>query len=162
MNNIYSLRNIPKELDDNIYQNIKKEIHELITYPSSINQVFRVAPKDIRVVILGQDPYRDLTHLVDQGCFMLNTSLSVEKGCANILWYNYVIKYIISNCESIAWLLIGDNAQIFQPLIPDNVMHHVVLTSHSPFFSGVNSPEFLDINEFLYDCGNAEIEWLIC
>lgn len=93
----------------------------------------------------------DLTHLVNQGCFLLNTALSVEKGCPDShthIWHNFtenVVKHIAKQTKQIVWILMGSKARVISEFIPDN--HLILKTSHpSPFSctrSSNNIPAFL-------------------
>lgn len=119
----------------------------------------------------------DLSHWVDQGCFMLNTALTVEKGCADshtAFWYDFtekVIKYIVDNCTNVVWLLMGSKAYKFGVLIPKEgeSRHSVFCTSHPSPLSATRStnwiPAFIGsfvfngINEKLKKYGKRKIKW---
>ena len=99
-----------------------------------------------------------LVHWMNQGCFMLNTALTVERGIPNshtVFWYNftrYVIQYISEGTYNISWLLMGKNAIEFRQYI-HNDTHNIFCTSHpSPFSAnkniGEDIPSFLGSNVF--------------
>jgi len=99
-----------------------------------------------------------LVHWMKQGCFMLNTALTVEKGIPNshtAYWYNFtesVIKHVSKNKDNICWILMGKNAIEFKDKI-DNITHTILCTSHpSPFSAtkniGDDIPAFLGSNIF--------------
>jgi uracil-DNA glycosylase len=114
-----------------------------------------------------------LTHWVDQGCFMINTALTVEKGCPDThtaFWYDFTesaIKYVAYNCENVVWLLMGSKAHKFNQFIPKEQLS--ICTSHpSPFsahrssttvpsFFGSNA--FVKINARLEEDGDTPIIW---
>lgn len=117
-----------------------------------------------------------LTHWVDQGCFMLNTSLTVEK--ANVdshtsFWYDFtenVIRYVTENTHNIVWLLMGAKAHKFSSIIINSKNNHKTFeTTHpSPFSAhkGTNmipaffgSDVFTQINDKLKEYGKSAIEW---
>ena len=98
----------------------------------------------------------NLSHWVDQGCFMLNTSLTVNKGEPEShikIWNNFtvnVIKYLADNTDGIIWLLMGSKAHKFKEYIGTN--HIIFLTSHPSPFSYMRSsgdiPSFYGSNVF--------------
>ena len=142
---------------------LNSKLSEISFQPDKNNifKVYRKSVKDIKVVILGQDPYpspsvavgmafgvssstripvslknirkellkegfylspeeewKTLTHLEEQGVFLLNTALTVETGNAGShlnLWKNFIretIRYI-STINPTIWLLWGNYAQSF-------------------------------------------------
>jgi uracil-DNA glycosylase len=123
----------------------------------------------------GYDITKDgnLTHWVNQGCFLLNTALTVEKGCPNShtsYWNDFTantVKYVVDNCENIVWLLMGSKAQKFKQFISSS--HHTICTSHpSPFsaYKGyrdlpafIGSGVFLKINDYLTKTSRKPIYW---
>lgn len=64
-----------KEYFKNLIENVEKEYQTKIIYPKKENifNIFKISPEQVRVVIIGQDPY----HGKDQANGM---SFSVEKG----------------------------------------------------------------------------------
>ena len=98
----------------------------------------------------------DLTSWVDQGCFMLNKSLTVAKSDPDSHtrhWYDFtdkVISHLAKNRSNLVWLLMGRNAQQSAGLIEGE--HLVLKTSHpSPFsFKRASGkvPAFLGSNLF--------------
>jgi uracil-DNA glycosylase len=155
-------------------------------YPEKHNifRVFSMPIQDIKVVILGQDPYpnenqaigyafavnqnckapaslriisrelsiegfetgsfndylsdwKNLSHWVDQGVFLLNTALTVEKKKAGShlnLWVSFTrqIIRIISKEVNPVWLLWGAKAQLFIPYIQEigSWENHIVIAPH--------------------------------
>lgn len=114
-----------------------------------------------------------LTHWVDQGCFMINTALTVEKGCPDThtsIWYDFTesaIKYVADNCKNVVWLLMGSKAHKFKQFIPKEQL--AICTSHpSPFSahrssatvpSFLGSNAFIEINARLEEDGETQINW---
>lgn len=125
-----------------------------------------MVPKDIKVVILGQDPYikegqaiglafavpndkttppslriieeelghkvayKDLHHWVNQGVFLFNTALTVERGHSGShipLWNEFtlhVIEIISSLNPGVIWLLWGKYAQAYTKYIANMVYEY--------------------------------------
>ena len=190
-----------------ILETIDTTVSSRSFYPESNNifRVFSLPLQQIRVVILGQDPYpdgnatglcfslspdakklnpslrniykelgkptqRDLTHWLTQGCFLLNTALTVEPGHAGShlkLWRPFtelLLDYISENTKGIAWILMGAFAADFQRYTTRN-RHRAFITSHPSPLSATrpfqNHPAFLgsgvftNVNEFL----EKKIEW---
>lgn len=120
----------------------------------------------------GFEPTKDgnLSHWVNQGCLMLNTALTVEKGNPDShthIWYDFIeklLQYISENTQSVAWLLMGAKAEVFKKFADKNG-HKAFITSHpSPFsahkgFRGypafLGSKIFTKINEFI----EPKISW---
>ena len=186
-------------------------------YPN-INKVFRafIKPTDIKVVILGQDPYHNssavgycfsvlqgntinpslkniykelqlegyditknglLYHWVKQGCFMLNTALTVEKGKPDShtkIWHSFtknVIRWLANNRSDIVWLLMGTKAHRYRDIINNSIYSQYILrTSHpSPFSayknidndipSFIGSNVFRKINSYLDILHKKTIKW---
>lgn len=116
----------------------------------------------------------DLTHWARQGCAMFNTALTVEKGNAGVhthVWYTFmekVIRYISTNTENVAWLLMGKHALELENVI-DSSKHKLFITSHpmplsayksfrgNPAFMGSNV--FLNINKYLAENRKKPIKW---
>lgn len=141
--------------------------------------VLNMNPEDIKVVIIGQDPYHgpnqahgysfsvekgvkippslkniyeeiekefnismsktngDLTPWVEQGVFLLNAILTVEKSNPashkNVGWDKFtdnLIKIISTNCENVVFLLWGKFAESKKLLIDSS--KHLILTSAHP------------------------------
>ena len=137
---------------------------------NSINPSLRNIYKELKRDNLPTIENGILTQWVDQGCFMLNMALTVEKGCPDShtsIWYEFsekVVKHISNHGKQIAWLLMGANARKIQHYVSPN--HLVVLTSHpSPFSfmrSSGNIPAFLgsgcfsQINNYIH---KPKIKW---
>jgi uracil-DNA glycosylase len=106
-----------------------------------------------------------LIHWVEQGCFMLNTALSVEKDKSEShlrIWYEFsekVLEYVGKNTRDVAWLLMGAKALEFEKYAIENNGHKKFITSHpSPlsaykgfreFPAFIGSGVFKKINDFL-------------
>jgi uracil-DNA glycosylase len=118
----------------------------------------------------------DLTHWVSQGCFMLNTALTVEKGCADShteFWYNFtesVINYVADNTANVVWLLMGAKAHKFEDIVHNSgKIHHIFKTSHPSPFSHSRSTSTIDafsgsgifskINDKLKKTNKNPIKW---
>lgn len=115
----------------------------------------------------------NLFHWAQQGCLMLNASLTVAKSSANShkgIWVNFyelLIKYIISKGKQACWLLMGRSAQEIKDEIP--CKNKVFTTSHpspysfkesfpgSPAFYG--SDVFQRVNITLRNWGQEQIKW---
>ena len=124
----------------------------------------------------GHDDIKEdgiLNHWVDQGCFMLNTALTVEKACPDThteMWMEFTenaIKHVSVNCKDVVWLLMGSKAQNFSDLIPND--HCILSTSHPSPFSAhrktktspcfLGSGVFIKTNDWLVKKGYKKIKW---
>lgn len=173
----------------------------------------KISPNDIKVVILGQDPYHgynqangmsfsvnrgekippslrniylelssdlnidlpihgDLTSWVEQGVFLLNSTLTVEMGKPNshkdIGWQiftNKVINVISELDFPKVFILWGNFAISKQSLIKNNFNNFIITSPHpSPFSANrgfFGSRPFSKTNEFLIKNGIKPIDWRI-
>ncbi|MBQ7131978.1 MAG: uracil-DNA glycosylase [Oscillospiraceae bacterium] len=165
---------------------------------------------DVRVVIIGQDPYHEpnqahglcfsvrqgnpappslvniykeirsdlgidntgvteLTKWAQSGVLLLNTVLTVRKGCANshkgIGWElltDRIIELLNQRKEPIVFMLWGANARAKAKLVTNS--HHLVLScAHPSPLSAYNGffgcRHFSKANEFLRKNGLSEVEW---
>ena len=196
---------------------LEKKIEE--AYASSIcfppkEKIFEAfalcPPKEVKVVILGQDPYHgvgeahglafsvrqgiktppslrnifkelesefgidltrttDLTAWVNQGVFLLNSVLTVEKDKAgsHAKWgweefTNSVISFISKENEHVVFVLWGDYARKKKSLI-DLTKHVVIESAHpsplSSYRGFFGSKPFSKINAQLKEWGEKEIQW---
>ena len=171
----------------------------------------KVAPQDVKVVILGQDPYHnpneamglsfsvpkdikvppslkniykelatdvgfnlpnhgDLTYWADQGVFMLNAFLTVEKNNAashrNIGWQYFTdatIQHLSDHFEHIVFMLWGNFAKNKKTLI--NHTKHLILESAHPSPLAGNAfqgcKHFSKANTYLARNGKKPIDWQI-
>ena len=117
---------------------------------------------------LGGLDMGDLSYLVKQGVFLLNTALTVEKskpGSHMDLWKPFTLKVIetLNKIEWLPWLLLGKKAQELIPLI--NPKHSLILTDHpaamiyttNAKFNG--SGVFRKVNFELDKHKKLEIQW---
>lgn len=210
---------LQEEIKKDYYKKILRTLNEDISngkiiYPSKEKwlNVLNMNPEDIKVVIIGQDPYHgpnqaqgysfsvekginippslkniyaeiekefnikmsqsngDLTPWVQQGVFLLNAILTVEKSKPashkNLGWEeftNKLIKIISDNCENVVFLLWGKFAEGKKTLIDSN--KHLILTSAHPSpysvhnFFGNN--HFIKTNDYLTQHHKKPINWEI-
>jgi len=169
-------------------------------------------PEQVRVVILGQDPYHepgqahglafsvqrgvklppslmniykerqadlgiapdtdgDLTHWAEQGVFLLNTVLTVERGKANshknLGWQaftDHVVQSLADLPQPIAVVLWGAQAQKKAAAVSASVYPRLILQDPHPsplsaYRGFFGSRPFSKINAFLAEHGETEIQW---
>lgn len=115
----------------------------------------------------------DISHLIKQGVFLLNTALTVRFHSPDThtkYWYNftkYIINYLSKKKKNIIWVLLGNKSQSFEKYIEKE--HYIIKTSHpSPFscsrktkkssaFFGSNI--FTNINNILENNNKNKIIW---
>lgn len=190
------------EIEDKLNDSLIKK-KNIYPYPDLLFYAFRCSPyKDLKVVILGQDPYfnyehvpqatglsfsvpdgvkipsslnniyknmikykvikkfpktGNLEHWANQGCLMLNASLTVEEKNPNVhykLWKWFtdgIIKKISDEKKNIIFVLWGAFATKKKYLIDDK-KHHILISSHP---SGLSCnrpmkqyPAFMNYNHF--------------
>ncbi len=164
---------------------------------------------DIKVVILGQDPYHgeneamglsfsvrrgvrtppslknifkelkddlgiqrvdtDLSDWAEQGVFLLNTVLTVEKDKANShkdigweIFTDYVIKQINDRLNNVVFILWGRQARDKKRIIT-NPSHYIIESAHPSPLSAYNgffgSRPFSKTNKFLIEHGKEKINF---
>ena len=133
--------------------------------PPSLKNIFKEIHNDLG--ILPPD-HGDLTHWAEQGVFLLNAMLTVEKGKAGshqrIGWQSFtdaVIKALSDHRDGIVFLLWGRFAQSKAPLI-DQLKHHVLQSAHPSPLAGnrfFNNQHFSRTNELLLGQGQTPIDW---
>jgi len=124
---------------------------------NAINPSLRNIYKELELEQYNVNKDGDLSHLYNQGCLLLNLSLTVNKGEPDShtrIWSSFtytIIKYISDNTSNIIWLLMGNNAQSSLKHIDTN-KHVIFKTSHPSPFSAYNSyrdvPAFIGSNIF--------------
>ncbi len=145
---------------------------EIYPYPKSLLHIFR----EIKLEYPDFEPENgDLNRWKDQGVFLLNTLLTVEKGAPlshkNIGWEKFthrVITYLTDQHKNIVYLLWGKNAHTIEKQLnsKDNL---ILKTSHpSPlgytksgkdFKAFKNSGQFHQCNEYLIANKGQQILW---
>ncbi len=164
---------------------------------------------DVKVVILGQDPYHgeneamglsfsvrrgvrtppslknifkelkddlgiervdtDLSDWAEQGVFLLNTVLTVEKDKANShkdigweIFTDYVIKQINDRLNNVVFILWGRQARDKKRIIT-NPSHYIIESAHPSPLSAYNgffgSRPFSKTNKFLIEHGKEKINF---
>lgn len=118
----------------------------------------------------------NLTHWACQGCFMLNTALTVPKGLPEehlYIWHEFTketISFVVKNSKNLIWLLMGSKAAVFHDLIKSSENEHeILITSHpSPYSANkkfrefpafLGSNIFKKTNELLGKFGKKQIKW---
>ena len=207
---------LAEEMNKSYFNHIKNFIKEerknktIFPLKEDLFNAFKLTDfKDIKVVILGQDPYNgekeamglsfsvrkgvrtppslrnifkelnddlgivrdntDLSDWAEQGVFLLNTVLTVEKDKANShkdigweIFTDYVIKQINDKLENVVFILWGRQARDKKKLIT-NPTHYIIESAHPSPLSAYNgffgSKPFSRTNEFLKEHNKKEIEF---
>lgn len=138
--------------------------------PPSLENIFKEVEEDIKFGLYLKGDY-DLSYWAEQGVFLLNTVLTVDKGVAGshstFGWQEFttrVVKLINAKPDRVVWMLWGKDAKEFKSIISDE--HHLVLEAAHPaaeqyrenagFFG---TKPFSKANEFLKKYGYGEISW---
>ena len=137
-----------------------------IKIPSSLRNIYKELCSDIKDFIIPKHGH--LGHWVDQGVFLLNSSLTVENGKAGshlkIGWQeftDFILTYINDNCENIVFILWGEFAKKKRKYIEKK--HYVLeaphpsgLSAYKGFF-GCN--HFSKCNNYLEKKNKIKIIW---
>ncbi len=136
-----------------------------VAIPPSLRNIYKELEADIGCTI---PKHGDLTHWAEQGVFLLNAALTVEKGASNshakIGWHRFtdaVISKLSTGRSGLVFMLWGNFAKQKAALI-DPFKHLILEAAHpSPLardaFNG--SQHFSKANEFLAANGQATLEW---
>jgi len=135
--------------------------------PPSLKNIFKEINLDLGLPI---PDHGDLTAWAEQGVFLLNAMLTVEKSNAGshskIGWQQFTdaaIKALSENKEGLVFLLWGKFAQSKGALI-DQLKHYVLTSAHPSPFTGnafFNNHHFSKTNEILVSQGKEAIDWRI-
>ena len=107
------------------------------------------------------------SHLPAQGVLLVNAALTVEIGSANsqyAMWQEFTKEMFtaINTKDDIVWVLWGNFAQRFEPLIT-NPTHEIIKGVHpSPLSASrgfFGSKPFSKVNEYLKKKGKTKIIW---
>lgn len=137
-----------------------------VIVPPSLKNIYKELHTDIGFSI---PPHGNLSAWAQQGVFMLNSSLSVERAQPNshskIGWTTFtdaVIKIISERKENVVFLLWGKFAQ-GKMLYIDNTKHHILTAAHPSPFSAYNGffgcKHFSKTNDYLLSFGKEGINW---
>lgn len=136
-----------------------------ITMPPSLRNIFKELEDDLGI----KRTDTDLTDWANQGIFLLNTVLTVEKDKANshkdIGWQeftDFVIKEINDKKDNVIFVLWGGQAQKKKSLIT-NKSHYIIESAHpsplSVYRGFFGSKPFSKINNYLKSKGIQEIRF---
>ena len=133
--------------------------------PPSLKNIFKEIQNDLDI---PPPDHGDLSRWAEQGVFLLNAMLTVEKGLPgshqNIGWQTFtdaVIKTLSDHKDGIIFLLWGRFAQSKAPLI-NQLKHHVLESAHPSPLAGnrfFNNRHFSRTNELLLGQGQRPIDW---
>ena len=143
-------------------------VQEGVKLPPSLVNIYKEREADLGI---APTSCGDLTHWAEQGVFLLNTVLTVERGKANshknLGWQaftDHVVETLADLPQPIAFVLWGAQAQKKAALLPKtpyprlilNAPHPSPLSSYRGFFG---SRPFSQINAFLKEHGETPINW---
>lgn len=143
-----------------------------VAVPPSLNNIFLNQKKYGLITDIPKSG--DLTRWANQGCLMLNTTLTVKEKHPNsheAKWRYFsdeLIKYISEKTNNTVFLIFGGPSLKKVNLI-DNKKHKIIISSHpSPlaarqklkeYNSFVNTNHFGECNEYLVKNGKQQILW---
>lgn len=136
-----------------------------VAVPPSLQNIYKELHADIGCEI---PKHGDLTDWANQGVFLLNAALTVERGNSNshakIGWHRFtdaVIRKLSEGRDSLVFMLWGNFAKQKSALI-DPFKHLVLEAAHpSPLAGGAfnGCQHFSKANEFLAENGKETIRW---
>ena len=138
--------------------------------PPSLRNIFKELESEFGP---GSAAHTDLTPWARQGVLLLNTVLTVESGKANshksFGWQRFT-DAVLAACaglpQPVAFVLWGGQAQKKAPLLEGSAAPRLILQSAHPsplssYRGFFGSRPFSQINAFLRENGEAEIDWQI-
>ena len=136
-----------------------------VAVPASLKRIYGELQRDVGIEIPN---HGDLTLWAEQGVFLLNAMLTVEKSKPgshkNIGWQeftNAVIKILSEEKEGIIFMLWGNFAKNKKSLI-DSSKHYILEAAHPSPLAGnafQGCKHFSKANEILKGLGKKEINW---
>ena len=133
--------------------------------PPSLQNIYKELKEDLGVPIPN---HGDLTHWAEQGVFLLNAMLTVERNKPRshqkIGWQTFtdtVIRRLSDQRQGLVFMLWGGFARQKKQLI-DNTKHLVLEAAHpSPLAGGAffGSRHFSRANEYLKQQGKEPVDW---
>ena len=136
-----------------------------VRIPASLVNIYKELNRDLEIPVPN---HGDLSRWAEQGVFLLNAMLTVERSKAGshskIGWQeftNAVIRTISQKRDGIVFLLWGNFARNKKALI-DEMRHHVLEAVHpSPLARGgfIGCGHFSKANELLESQGQEPINW---
>jgi uracil-DNA glycosylase len=138
-----------------------------VKIPPSLRNIYKEIQSDLGCDIPG---HGDLTHWAEQGVFLLNAMLTVEKNRAgshkDIGWQtftNAVIRQLSEEKNHLVFMLWGNFAKSKKELI-DGTKHLILESAHpSPLAGGAffGCSHFSKTNDYLAKNGHQTIDWQI-
>jgi len=138
--------------------------------PESLSRIFDAIEEEFGFVI-DQDP--NLERLKEQGVFLYNPILTVEKGIPlshmNMGWErfsSYIIRVLNEKTENVVWIIWGKHSQVFVPMI-DQFRHKIIVCEHpvaGKYQGGrpwKNNKCFTECNNYLEQYDRGTISWAI-
>jgi uracil-DNA glycosylase len=136
-----------------------------VRIPPSLKNIYKELHEDLGIPIPN---HGDLTKWAEQGVFLLNAMLTVERSQAGshkkIGWQNFtdaVIRKLSDEREGLVFMLWGNFAKRKKELI-DEQKHLVLEAAHpSPLAGGAyfGSRHFSQANKYLEEHGREPIDW---
>lgn len=140
-------------------------VPEGVRVPPSLKRIFKELHEDVGVAIPN---HGDLTAWAENGVFLLNAMLTVEKNQPgahrNIGWQNFtdaVIRKLSNEREHLVFLLWGNFAKKKKSLI-DTARHLVLESPHPSPLAGdgfFGNHHFSRANEYLKTNGKEPVDW---
>ena len=145
-------------------------VRDGVPFPPSLMNIFKEIHDDLGKPIPESG---DLSRWARQGVLLLNTVLTVESGKANshksFGWQRFT-DAVLAACaglpQPVAFVLWGGQAQKKAPLLEGSAAPRLILQSAHPsplssYRGFFGSRPFSQINAFLRENGEAEIDWQI-
>lgn len=136
-----------------------------IAIPASLKNIYKQIDSEMKI---APPAHGDLTRWTEQGVFLLNAILTVEKGQPgshrNIGWQQFtdaVIRILSEQKNGLIFLLWGNFARNKKTLI-DQMKHHVLEAVHPSPLAGnafLGCGHFAKTNELLLKQGSTPIDW---
>jgi uracil-DNA glycosylase len=138
-----------------------------IAIPASLKNIYKQIESEMKI---APPDHGDLTRWTEQGVFLLNAILTVEKGQPgshrNIGWQQFtdaVIRILSEQKNGLIFLLWGNFARNKKTLI-DQIKHHVLEAVHPSPLAGnafLGCGHFAKTNELLLKQGSTPIDWTL-
>ncbi|MGN1399620.1 MAG: uracil-DNA glycosylase [Erysipelotrichaceae bacterium] len=143
-------------------------VNRNVPLPASLKNIYQEISSELNVKMSDNGC---LIKWASQGVMLLNTVLTVKKGCPNShknkgweIFTDHVIEHLDKQPQPIVFMLWGNNAKSKQQLLHNP--NHLVLTSVHPsplsaYEGFFGCQHFVLANQFLKEQGLSQIDWRI-
>ena len=133
---------------------------------SSLYKIFKAVNRDLNIEIPLNGTVHSLRPWAEQGVLLLNTILSVRRGCPKSHYCqgwekltDRIIEVVSQNRRNVAFFLWGKEAKCKRAMIDNSGDHAVFCSDHPRSSKPFATEHFSGANQYLSQHGLGEIDW---